>query len=109
MFVTNGSTMWAACNEFHAARLKEATELWDKALQRKLIWSYLMAPLYAPEDRRTYIDNIVEMIFGHEKLTKTMFFKMYDKDGSVKLCLHTARTIRLGPHTTGITFKIESE
>lgn len=109
MFVTTESTMWAACNDIHANRLKEATELWDKALQRKLTWAYLMAPVYAPEDRPLYIESLVEMTFGHTFMKKTMLFKMYDSDGSTKLCLNTIKTIRLGPQRMGIILKIESK
>eukprot|EP00624_Nannochloropsis_granulata_P006221 evm.model.NODE_45459_length_12957_cov_45.886623.3 len=108
MFVTTESTMWAACNDIHANRLKEATELWDKALQRKLTWSYLMAPIYAPEDRQTYFESLVEMTFAHTVMQKTEIFKMYDIDGTTKLCLNTAKSMLLGPKRMGIVFKVES-
>ncbi|KAM3569953.1 hypothetical protein VYU27_007962 [Nannochloropsis oceanica] len=107
MFVTTESTMWAACNDIHANRLKEATELWDKALQRKLTWAYLMAPIYAPEDRQTYFESLVEMTFGHTVMTKTEIFKMYDIDGTTKLCLNTAKSMLLGPNRMGLIFKVE--
>jgi hypothetical protein len=109
MFVTTESTMWAACNDIHANRLKEATELWDKALQRKLTWAYLMAPVYAPEDRPAYIESLVELVFGHTFMKKTMLFKMYDSDGSTKLCLNTLKSMRLGPQRMGMILKIESK
>ena len=48
MFVVSGSAMWAASNNIFTTRMQEAAEMWDKALQRKLIWAYLMAPIYAP-------------------------------------------------------------
>ena len=44
MFVASGSHMWAASNDFFSTRMQEAAEMWDKALQRKLTWMYLMAP-----------------------------------------------------------------
>lgn len=109
MFVTTESTMWAASNDIHANRLKEATELWDKALQRKLTWAYLMAPIYAPEDRQTYFESLVEMTFGHTVMTKTEIFKMYDIDGTTKLCLNTAKSMLLGPNRMGLIFKVESK
>ena len=52
LFVTSGSTMWAAGNEVYTSRVQGATELWYKALQRKMIWAYLVAPIYATEDRQ---------------------------------------------------------
>jgi len=109
MFVTTESTMWACCNDIHANRLKEATELWDKALQCKLTWAYLMAPVYAPEDRPAYMDSLVELTLGHTVMKKTTLFKMYDSDGSTKLCLNTLKSMRLGPKRMGMILKIESK
>ena len=87
MFVMNESTMWAVCNDAFAARLEAATELWDKALQRKLTWAYLMAPIYAPEDRQQFFNLVAEMIFGHLPVKMTMLCRIYENDGTSHLCL----------------------
>ena len=109
MFVMNESTMWAVCNDAFAARLEAATELWDKALQRKLTWAYLMAPIYAHQDRQVYIDSVAELTFGHRLMKLTMLTKIYTNDGTTKLYLNTVRNMRLGPQTTGLIFKTERE
>jgi len=102
MFVTTESTMWVACYDAFSARLQGAAELWDKALQLKLTWSYLMAPLYAHQDRQLYLDSVAEMVFGHRPMKMTMLTKIYTNDGTTKLYLNTVRrSVRLGPQTTG--------
>jgi hypothetical protein len=111
MFVTSGSTMWAAANDSFTARLQEATDMWDKALRRKVMWSFLMAPIYAHEDRKLFIDTVVGMVFSH-KLTKlTMLLKIYIKDGSTQLYLVSARNMQLcaKPETNALIFKTERE
>ena len=109
MFVMNESTMWMVCNDAFTARMEAATELWDIALQRKLTWAYLMAPIYAHQDRRLYIDNVTELTFGHRPMKLTMLTKIYTNDGTTKLYLNTVRSMRLGPQTTGLIFKTERE
>jgi len=109
MFVTTESTMWAACNDVHTSRLQGATELWDKALQRKMIWAYLMAPIYATEDRQQLFDLLAQMVFGHSSIKLTMLVRMYANDGTSNLYLSSVRTMRLGPQTTGLIFKTEGK
>ena len=53
MQCVQGNSMWAVCNDAFTARVHEATALWDKALQRQLVMAYLIAPIYAAEDRGT--------------------------------------------------------
>jgi hypothetical protein len=109
MFVVNGPAMWAASNEVHTRRVRGATELWDKALQRRLLWAYLVAPIHAIEDRQQFFDLLAEMNFGHSPMKLTSFVRIYDNDGTSKLCLSSVRTLRLGPHTTGMIYKAEGK
>ena len=109
MFVTSESAMWAASNSVHTHNVQGATELWDKALQRQMIWAYLMAPIYAPEDRQQYFDLLAEMFFGHSMVKLTSLVRIYNHDGTSKLCLSCARTVRLGPHAVGMIFKTEGK
>jgi hypothetical protein len=109
MFVASGPALWAVGNEVHTRRVQEATELWDKAQQRQLIWAYLMAPIYATEDRQQFFDLLAEMVFGHSLVKLTSFVRIYDNDGTSKLCLSSVRTLRLGPHTHGMICKTEGK
>jgi hypothetical protein len=109
MFVVSGPTMWAASNSVHTRRVQGATELWDKALQRQLIWAYLMAPIYASEDRQQYFDLLAELNFVHTPVKLTSFVRIYENDGTSKLCLSSVRTLRLGPETVGMIYKTEGK
>ena len=101
--------MWVASNDYFAAQMQEAAELWDKALQKQMIWAYLMAPIYATEDRQQLFDLLAQMVFGHSLLQVTTLVRMYENNGTSNLCLNSARMMRLGPHTTGMVFKCEGK
>jgi hypothetical protein len=109
IFVTTEATMWAASNDYFAGQMREATELWDKALQKQMIWAYLLAPIYATEDRQQLFDLLAEMIFGHSVFRQTTFVRMYENNGTSNLCLNSAMKIRLGPHAHGMVFKCEGK
>lgn len=109
MFVVSGPAMWAASNEVHARRVQGATELWDKALQRQLIWAYLVAPIYATEDRQQFFDLLAEMNFGHSPTKLTSFVRIFDNDSTCTLCLSSVRTLRLGPHIHAMIYKAEGK
>jgi len=67
-----------------------------------------MAPIYAPEDRQQFIDTVVAMIFGENNLKVTMLMRIYEYDGTSKLCLESLLTFqKAGMH--GLIFKTESK
>jgi len=101
--------MWAVCNDTYASSVQDATTLWDKALQRQLIWAYLLAPIYAPEDRQQLFDTTAEMIFGHETMKVSLVMKMYKNDGTSKLCLMSVQSVVIAPGIVGLVHKSESE
>jgi hypothetical protein len=109
MLCSQGASLWAVANDAYAARLQGATELWDKALQRQLIWAYLMAPIYAPEDRQQFFDLVAEMIFGHLPVKMTMLCRIYENDGTSHLCLESLQSVILAPGMPGLLFKTESK
>ena len=109
MFVASGPQMWAACNNIFSERMQEATEMWDKALQRKLTWMYLMAPIYAHQDRQLYFDTTTELVFGSRLVQMNMLLKIYANNGTTDLHLVTAKNVRLGPDTHALLFKTESK
>jgi hypothetical protein len=101
--------MWAVCNDAFAARLDGATELWDKALQRKVLWSYLMAPLYAHQDRQLYLDTMAEVVFANEPRKLVLLLKMYTREGKTSLYLTTVRRVVMGEGKAALIFTTEGE
>jgi len=104
-----GDSMRAVCNDTYTSRVQDATALWDKALQRQLIWAYLMAPIYAPEDRQQLFDTTAEMIIGHDIMKVSLLMKMYENDGTSKLCLMSVQSVSVAPGIVGLVHKSESE
>jgi hypothetical protein len=77
-------------------------------MSRKLLWAYLMAPIYAPEDRQQFINTVVAMIFRENNFKITMLVRIYEHDGTSKLCLESLLTFQeAGMH--GLIFKTESK
>jgi len=68
-----------------------------------------MAPIYAPEVRQQFFDTVAEMIFGHLPVKMTMLVKIYENDGTSKLCLESLQTIILAPGMPGLLFKTEGK
>lgn len=91
------------------ARVHEATSLWTKALQRQLVMAYLIALIYAAEDRQQLFNTTVEMIFGHQPMKYTRIVKIYDSDGSTKICLVSVRTCQVAPGMHALAYKSESK
>lgn len=109
MLDLQSNSMWPVSNEGFAACLRGPEELWDKALERKLMWSYLMAPLHAHQDRQLYIDTMAEMAFANEPRKLVLLVKMYTRDGKTDLYLTTVRRVEMGEGKAGLIFTQEGE
>ena len=109
MLTLQTNFMWAVCNDALAARLDGATELWDKAQQRKVMWAYLMAPIYAHQDRQLYLDTMAEMTFANEPRKLVLLLKIYTREGKTDLHLTTVRRVVMGEGKTALIFTTEGE
>jgi hypothetical protein len=69
-----------------------AKQVLEMGLAKKLIWSLLVAPLFAHEDRALWIDANVRLVLGPGPSKSTHFLKMYSADGDIKLYLVTMST-----------------
>lgn len=107
MVALQNDSIWAACNEAYATCLQGATEMWDKALERKMMMTYLLAPLYAHQDRPLFIATEVNMVFGHDVPKLSLLMKMYTRDGQTKLYLNSVRRVDMGEDRTGLIVRAE--
>jgi hypothetical protein len=70
--------------------------------------AYLIAPIYAAEDRQQLFDTTAEMIFGHQFMKVTNLMRKYQNDGTSKLCLESVQSCMVAPGIAGLLFKTES-
>ncbi len=108
MTLTQGFQVWSASNGQFSRLIRHTQDLWGDIVERKLLWMFLLAPLFAHEDRAVFFEMTVAMFFStepHRRMTQLM--KICTSDGEIKLYLLTIKRLFLPDGRSGIVYRFE--
>ncbi len=106
MLIQDGKAIEARNAQFMELT-RGAEKLTDQVLERKLLWVYLMVPLFAHEDRPLFVSTVAEIVFAGGPRRITHLVKVYTATSEISLYIMTVKSIKGDNGGIYIVFRFE--